>query len=117
MREQKRDLKSTSLVADLLSQNYGVFARRLYGRFLKRSFVGRELVTGKFDAKLVSHAHSHVINSENACFEFFSIENVAIPAHLRLERVYNDNRGAANYYNQNPRRKNTGSNTFTDSIE
>ena len=56
-----------------LSTSFGVFARRLYGRFLKRSFVGRELVTVKFNAKLFSDVHFRVINNENTCFEFFSI--------------------------------------------
>ena len=57
--------KSTFFFCDVLSHYFTILARRLYGQFLKRSFVGRELVTGKFDAKLVSHAHSRVINNEN----------------------------------------------------
>ena len=41
----KGDLKSTFLSDDLLIHYFTILARRLYSRFLKSSFVGRELVT------------------------------------------------------------------------
>ena len=68
---KKRYLESTFCSDYLLSQKFSVLARRLYGRFYERFFVGRELGTGKFDTKMVSHTHSRVINNENTCFEFF----------------------------------------------
>ena len=61
LRYRKQYLKSTFCSDDLLSQRITVLARRLYGRFYERFFVGRELGTRKFNSKMVSHMHSHVI--------------------------------------------------------
>ena len=40
-----------------------MLARRLYGRFKNRSFVGRELVAVKFDTQGPAHVHSRVIKN------------------------------------------------------
>ena len=50
-RGQKGYLKLAFLSDDLLSHYFTIFARRLYGWFLKKFFVGREILTGKVTPK------------------------------------------------------------------